>query len=77
VCERVTAQTLCPLCGDQTWQGKATRFVLNGVSHSAPSIWLAGSVHTRDAVSPGTSALEHYRDAMEAWAEQCRARGEQ
>jgi hypothetical protein len=69
--------TDCPVCSEPTRSLRYESVVLNGVAHTIPSIWLVGATTARERRTPRASALEHYRDAIEAWAEQCAARGQQ
>jgi hypothetical protein len=74
----VTSQTLCPSCASAEYPAntRCAVVVIGGVTHSIPEIWLAGSTTARAAVVPRRAALALFRDAIEAWAEQCTARAE-
>ncbi len=67
--------THCPACSSAAHGLRSESVVLGGVAHTIPSIWLVGATTAGEARTPRKTALELYRDAIEAWAEQCAARG--
>lgn len=59
----------CANCADASYAGRVTRFDMDGVSHAAPDMWLAGrSIHYERS---GDGPLVAYASACKDWAFGC------
>ncbi len=68
--------TNCPVCSSPAHGLRSESVVLGGVAHTIPNMWLVGAVTAAERRNPAAKVLALYRDAMEAWAEQCTAHAE-